>query len=172
MTTLTKLIFLIVSTGLARIASGQDIKTFTGTIDYKFHLSSTHTLNENQKKELDTDIEFYAQKEKLLTDYFTKLNFGDNEGAKKILKKDKGLKEKDDFTLAYMFTILKMKELKILYKPCIQVNDDKADGIIISCSTEQLDKLRSSDKEFQLECRYVGELIVDKAKAYELVTVR
>jgi len=172
MTTYIKTLLLIIGIGLTSSSQGQDLKIFTGTIDYKFHLSSTHTLSEEKKKELDSDIKFYSQRRQLLTDYFTKLNSEDIEGAKKILKKDKKLKDTDDFTLAYMFTILRMKELKILYKPCIQVNDENADGIIISCSTEQLDQLKSGDKEFQLECRYVGELIVDKAKAYELVTAR
>jgi hypothetical protein len=71
-----------------------------------------------------------------------------------------------------MFALLKMRDLKILYKPCIQVNDEKANGILISCTTDQFEEIKSNKKEYALECRYVGELIVDKTKAYELVTVR
>jgi hypothetical protein len=172
MTTFIKTLLIVIGTGLQVSSNGQDLATFTGTIDYKFHLSGTHTLNEDKKKEFETDIEFYSQRQQLLTDYFTKQNSGDNDGAKRILKKDKMLKGKDDFTLAYMFLLVKMKELRILYKPCIQINDDKAEGIIISCTTEQFEGMKNNKRQYTLECRYVGELIVDKTKAYELVTIR
>jgi hypothetical protein len=148
MTTFTKTILLVLGIALLSRSYGQDLKIFTGTTDYKFHLSSTHSLDEDKKKELEADIEFYYQRRQLLQDYFTKQNSGDNEGARKIIKKDKKLKAKDDFTLAYMFTVLRMKELELLYKPCIQVNDAKGEGIIISCSIEQFEQMKDSDKEF------------------------
>jgi hypothetical protein len=163
---------IVIGTGLQISSFGQDLTTFTATIDYKFHLSGTHTLSEDKKKEFEIDIDFYAQRKELLTDYFAKLSSGDKDGAIRILKKDKKLKDMDDFTLAYMFTLVRMRDLKILYKPCIQVNDDKAEGIIISCTMDQFEEIKNSKKEYTLECRYVGELVVDKAKAYELVTAR
>lgn len=172
MTRLIKTILTVFGMWFFSCSNGQDLKTFTGTIDYKFHLSGTHTLKDAQRKEIENDIEFYAKREKTLTNYFNKLSSGDNNGAKRVLGKDKDLKEKDDFTLAYMFALLRMKQLKILYSPCIQVNDEKAEGIIISCTTRQFEEMKNSKKEFQLECRYVGELIVDNTKAYELVSFR
>jgi hypothetical protein len=172
MTPFIRTLLAVVAVGLQFDSYGQDLVTFTGTIDYKFHLSETHTLTGDKKKEFETDIDFYAQHTALLTDYFTKLSSGDNEGAKSVLTKDKILKDKDAFTLAYMFALVRMRDLKILYKPCIHVNDDKAEGILISCTTDQFEEMKSNRKEYMLECRYVGELIVDKTRAYELVTVR
>lgn len=165
-------ILLVIGVGLVGSSCGQDLKIFTGTIDSHFHLSSTYTLTEDKRNEFEMDIEFYAKRKQLLTDYFTKLSSGDNDGARRILKKDKELKDKDAFTLSYMFTLVRMKELKTLYKPSIQINDDTAEGILISCTPTQFEILNADKREYTLECRYIGELIVDNAKAYELVTIK
>jgi hypothetical protein len=172
MTIFVKTLLTVVALGLQFSCYGQELATFTGTIEYKFHLSATHMLTDDQKKEFETDIDFYAQRRGLLTDYFTKLNSGDSEGAKRILKKDRKIKDTDNFALTYMFALLKMRDLGILYKPCIQVNDERAEGILISCTAEQFEEMTNNKREYTLECRYVGELIFDKTKAYELVTTR
>jgi hypothetical protein len=150
----------------------QDLKTFTGHIDTHFNLSSTHNLNDQGRKEAETNIAIFAQKRPLLIDYFSKLNAGDEQGAAGLLKQDSVLSKNSEFSISLVFLMLRMKELNMLYKPCIQLNDDSPDINIISCSIEQLNELLKEDREYVLECRYLGELIPGNDKAYELIAIR
>jgi hypothetical protein len=115
----------------------------------------------------------YAEREPLLTEYYFFLNKGDTAAAAKVLQKDKFFKNKDDFTIAYMFSIARMQTLNELFKPCIQVYDDEARGIIITCSKEQFDDLTDEEtKIFEITCRFIGDLYVDNVKLYEMVRYR
>jgi len=164
------LIMIIVMLMLFAACKGQDIKIFKGRIDYKFHLSSTDEVDGKQKIELEKEIEEYYKKRDLLSNYFSELNLGKTKEAEDLLKKDKSLSKVDNFTLSYRFMLLKMKELGILYKPLIQIDDETAQGIVISCTREQLEQLLANESEVELTAEYVGELLVDNVKAYRLIS--
>jgi hypothetical protein len=151
----------------------QELKTFRGFISYKFQLSNASRLNEEKKASVKRTMKQYAEREPLLTEYYFFLNKGDTAAAAKVLQKDKFFKNKDDFTIAYMFSIARMQTLNELFKPCIQVYDDEARGIIITCSKEQFDDLTDEEtKIFEITCRFIGDLYVDNVKLYEMVRYR
>jgi hypothetical protein len=158
---------------IAISADAQELKTFRGFIEYRFQISRAGLLSEDKKIALKRTINQYAEKESLLTEYYTKLNAGDTALAYAILKKDKFFKNKDDFTMAYMFSLVRMKTLNELFRPCIQVFDDQARGIIVSCTKDQFADLTEEDTRiFEVVCRYVGDLYVDNVKLYEMVRYR
>ncbi len=151
----------------------QELKTFRGFISYKFQISNTGLLQEEKKIVLKRNMKPYSEKEGLLTEYFKQLNTGDTASANAILRKDKFLKNKDDFTIAYMFSLARMQSLGELFRPCIQVYDEQARGAIISCTKEQFADLTEEDtRVFEVVCRYVGDLYVDDVKLYEMVRYR
>jgi len=170
---MSKLLLYIVLTLLLNYrVSGQESENYSGLLDTKFYLSGTHQLNDSSRERTEKWIKEYKTKELTIQDYLTKLNSGDENGANKIIRKDKQLKEDGEFTIKMMYTLLRMKELGILYRPCFTINDDKADRAIISCSTEQLDELRKGNREFNFQCRYIGLLYVDNLRAFELVSYK
>lgn len=148
---------------------GQEIETYSGQLDTKFYLSRTYQLNDSSKEKTEQWIKEYKVKESTIQDYLTKLNSGDNKGAKRVIRKDKQLKKDGEFNVKMIYTLLRMKELGILYRPCFTLNDDKAKNAIISCSKEQLAELRKGNREFNFQCRYLGHLHVDNLRAFELV---
>jgi hypothetical protein len=159
--------------GASLASYGQGLKTFRGYVDSKSQLSHTSTLNESKRITLLKHLKPYLLREAVLTDYFTKLNQGDTIAANKILEGDKFLRNKDDFTIAYMFSLVRMQALNELFKPCIQIYDDEARGIVITCTKEQFADLTEEDtKIFEVTCRFIGELLVDKVKLYEMVRYR
>ena len=151
---------------------GQEIESYSGHLDTKFYLSGTYQLNDSSRDKTEKWIKEYKAKESIIRDYITKLNSGDDKGANKIIRKDKQLKKDGQFIVKMIYTLLRMKELGILYRPCFTINDSKADSAIISCSTEQLDELRKGNSQFNFQCRYVGLLYVDNLRAFELVSFK
>ena len=170
---MSKLFFYIVLTLLLNYrVYGQESENFTGVLDTKFYLSATYQLDDSTKAKGEKWIREYKSKELMVRDYLTKLNSGDEKGANKIIRKDKQLKEDGEFIIKMMYTLLRMKELGILYRPCFTLNDDKAKNAIISCSTEQLAELRKGNREFNFQCSYLGHLYVDNLRAFELVSFK
>jgi hypothetical protein len=172
-TPLKTIVFSIACMVWAIPTQGQELTTYRGFVNSKFQLSQASRVSEEKKASLKRTIKLYAEREPALTAYFNKVNSNDSTGAHAILSQDKFFKNKDGFTLAYMFSLARMQSLNELFRPCIQVYDDAAKGIIISCSKEQFDDLTEEDtRVFEITCRYIGELYVDNVKLYEMVRYR
>jgi hypothetical protein len=168
-----KTLIILLLLALSTASRGQELKVFRGFISYKFQLSNASRLNEERKASVKRTMKKYAEREPLLTEYYFLLNKGDTAAANNVLKKDRFFSNKDDFTIAYMFSIARMQTLNELFKPCIQVFDEEARGVIITCSKEQFeDLIGEENKIFEITCRYVGDLYVDNVKLYEMVRYR
>ncbi len=158
---------------LFNFCKAQELKTFRGSIEFKFQLSKAGLLSADKRISLKRNMQPYIEHEALLTDYFQSINSGDTTKASEIIKRNKFFKNKDDFTIAYMFSLVRMQTLNELFRPCIQVYDDEARGIIITCTKDQFADLTEEDtRTFEVVCRYVGELYVDNVKLYEMVRYR
>lgn len=164
----TLLIFLF--TGLVNLTFSQTLKTFRGTVDYKFHLSGTNAIKPAERRAWECEIDPYLKKMNLLTSYYNALNRGEVKAAEKILSKDTLLSKDNSFTLAYMFTMARMKTLGILYKPCVQVNDKSAPANIIVCTNKQQKEFikHANSKQYELQCEYIGSMIKDNIQVYKL----
>lgn len=160
--------------GIGHFALSQTLKTFKGTVDYKFNLSSTNKITPNERKELENGITPYVKKMELLISYYTALYKGDNKVAKEVLSHDTLFSKDDAFTLAYMFSLARMKQLGVLYKPCIQVNDNGEELKIIVCTEQQQKEFieHGNSKTYDLKCNYVGSLIKDNIQIYKLISYR
>ena len=156
--------------GLLNSVFSQTLKTFRGTIDYKFHLSSTNAIKPVERNNFEKEMAPYFKKMDLLSSYYIALNKGDTTTAEKLLSKDTLLSEDNDFTIAYMFSLARMKRLGILYKPCIQVNDSEETKIIV-CTVQQQKQFikHANSKKYKLECKYIGYLVIDNIQVYQLI---
>ena len=110
--------------GIVNFALSQTFKIFKGTVDYKFHLSSTNSIKPGERSAFESDMAPYLKRIDLLSSYYKALNKGDTTASEFFLNSDTLLSKDNAFTLAYMFSLVRMKQLGILYKPCVQVNDD------------------------------------------------
>ncbi len=170
--TLIKLIFLF--TILSSCSSkAQDTIVLSGTVDYHFHLSSTHKADAKMKDEIEKALPLYEKHRDEILNYILAYNKGEIKKARKHLKA-KEINKLSDFELNYYFAILRMKELGVLYKPSIQVVDietysDSTKTIIISCTSDQFEKIKDQSKTYDIECVYLGELYIDNAKYYKLI---
>ncbi len=162
---LTGVLFILICCSLKT----EKTKTFKGTIDNHFNLSTTNAIKLEDRQELEKDIDTYLSKIDLLNSYYEKINEGDIQLANKILQTDTLLSKQDDYTLAYMFTLTKLKELDLLYKPSFQVNDNSAESKLIFCNEKQIKELTENrDRIFELNCKYIGNIIIDKTQVYQL----
>jgi len=151
---------------------GQDLMIFNGTPSFNFYLGSTHLATDSSKIELEKGLKYFEKKSAVLKEYFSKLSSGDLKEAKRILRKEKDLRKHGDFTIGMMFTLTRMKELEILYKPCFQIKDEIANEAVISCSVDEFNSLKRTNGEIRVECKYLGPLYVDNKIAYELVAYK
>jgi len=160
--------------GLANLALSQTLKTFKGTVDYKFHLSSTNAIKPVERSAFEREMSPYLIKIDLLSSYYKALKKGDTLAAEKFLNSDSFLSKKDAFTLAYMYSLARMKQLGILYKPCVQVNDDSGESKIIVCSDRQQKEFikHANSKQYVLRCEYIGDLITNNIQVYNLVSYK
>ncbi|MES2765874.1 MAG: hypothetical protein V4642_08405 [Bacteroidota bacterium] len=168
MTTILTCIIIILLSATQPVLAQSDT-TFTGTIDDKFNLSSTHKVSLKERPKLEQEINSFAKKLDVLNPYFKAANENNFELAAKIISSDSLLSRMDSETLDVMFGLVKMQELGILYRPLIQVNDGFKERRLIACTEKQKMNL-VKDRKYILYCKYVGELIVENAKVYQLIS--
>ena len=160
--------------GTVNLAISQTQKIFTGTVDYKFNLSSTNTLKPSKRNNLENEINPYLTKINLLSSYYEAVNKGDTLASEKFLIGDSLLSKKDEFTLGYIFSLIRMKQLGILYKPSIQINDDSEENKIIVCNDQQQKEFikHANSKKYKITCVYIGSLLVDNTQVYQLISYK
>lgn len=164
---------IVIFMGVLNFADAQDLKIFKGTVNYQFNLSRTDKIPKNERDTIQKQLGVFIQNIELLIDYYENLNIGDTSSANKTLKQDTMFYKMSKFSLAFNFSLARMYQLGILYKPCIQINDKYQENNLIFCSEKQFeDLIRFKNKKFKLECKYIGNLIIDKTQAYELVNIK
>jgi len=142
---------------------------FKGTVDYKFNLSTTNKIKPIDRPEFERQMTPYFNRIKILDAYFEKTSNGETSAANNILATDTLLAKEDAFSLAYMYSLVKMKQLGVLYKPCVQVNDNLANKLIFCTEVQREDLIKDQKREFTLNCKYIGSLIIDQTKVYQLI---
>lgn len=159
--------------GVLNFANAQDLKIFKGTISYQFNLSRTDKIPINERDTLKKQLDVFIQNMGLLIDYYENINRSDTSSANKIIIQDTLFKKLSKFSLAFNFSLARMYQLGILYKPCIQINDKYQERNLIFCSAKQFEELiKFKNKKLKLECKYIGSLIIDNTLAYELINIK
>ncbi len=167
-------VFTFFLVGIVNLALSQTLKTFKGTVDYKFHLSSTNKIKPIDRSTFESKMNPYIKKLDVLSSYYRALNIGDTLAAEKFLNSDPILSKDNPFKLSYMFSLAKMKQLGILYQPCVQVNDESDEPKIIVCSAQQQKEFiqHANSKHYVLMCEYIGDLIADNIQVYKVVSYK
>ena len=93
--------------------------------------------------------------------------------AKEIIETDSILSQSNEFGLAYGYSLIKMKELGILYSPLIQCHNFE-ESHLISISERDLlllDNYLNQKIEIELEIEKIGYFEMDKTNIYKLVEI-
>jgi hypothetical protein len=152
----------------------QSIKTFEGTFTFSFTSSTTHKLNKSDRDQMEKEISNFLPKMNLMTSYFRALASGNSALVKDILKKNPSIGKENEFGLATMFNLTRMKQLGVFYKPCFQVDDLKNEPAIIVCTEKEYEILNKDEdlKNYIMECEYVGDLVLDNFQVYRLISFK
>lgn len=162
-------IFVFISITSFCLQESSKSKVLKGEIATSFHLSSTNKIELKERPSFEKELEVYIPKMKVLTKYFELQNQGKENEAKKVLKKDKFLSKKEPFELAYMYTLIRYKEMGVLYQPCFQIHDKSEVRKLIFCTEEQLKTIKEKGRrEVEVECTYIGKLNMDNVEVYKL----
>lgn len=165
-TTLT--IFL---TLMALITFSQTEKVVRGPKFNLFDIVFTKPKGILKRIELKKEIDFFSGKLDLLDCYYKQLNAKNIDSADKILSTDTTFSHSgaEDFSIAYMYILAKMRQFGLLYKPCIYLNDSSVELIV--CTKKQRDVLiKNNKKEYELHCKYIGSIIIGKKEVYQLIS--
>ncbi|MEL6655744.1 MAG: hypothetical protein AAFP77_16920 [Bacteroidota bacterium] len=133
--------FILLSLNAYAQASGEIISV-KGTIGNHFHLSSTHKIEESNRMAFLKEVEPILDKMELLDQYYTYESRGMTIEANELLQSDSLLAEANAFGLAYAYTVVKMKEMEILFLPLIQCNG-LTEGHLISLTEAELDSFEA-----------------------------
>ncbi|MEO1517527.1 MAG: hypothetical protein AAFV95_21060 [Bacteroidota bacterium] len=157
-------IFLSLFCGICQAQTPSDTIVLKGTIGNHFHLSSTQNIPQEQREEYQRERAALASKMKLLDRYYHLQSSGAQQEADQLLASDDVLSQKNKFGIGLLYTMAKMQELDILYKPLIQCSTG---DYLISCDPGQLETLKpylNKNKEIQLTCRYIATIPMDQTQ--------